>query len=86
MKLARLNVSHWPLPDLVAFNNRVHGRVDPWWARKWVRRIVWAGLGGFCRHLGIMSSYYTLAVIAPTVRRQRADSEGRRITGQLLRA
>src|SRR3990170_2748138 len=47
MKLPRLNVSDWPLPDLVAFNNRVHGRVDPWFARRWVRRVTWTGLGLF---------------------------------------
>ncbi len=47
MKLPRLNVSNWPLPDLVAFNNRVHGRVDPWFARRWVRRVTWTGLGLF---------------------------------------
>ena len=42
MKFERLNVPDWPLPDLVAFNERVHGVVDPWWARVWVRRITWA--------------------------------------------
>ena len=31
MKFERLNVPQWPLPDLVAFNRRVHERVDPWW-------------------------------------------------------
>jgi penicillin-binding protein 1A len=41
MKFERLNVPAWPLPDLVAFNERVHGVVDPWWARVWVRRIAW---------------------------------------------
>jgi penicillin-binding protein 1A len=35
------------LPDLVAFNNRVHDRIDPWFARKWVRRLAWLGAGGF---------------------------------------
>jgi len=47
MKLPRLNVANWPLPDLVAFNNRVHERVDPWFARRWVRRLTWTGLGFF---------------------------------------
>ncbi len=41
MKFERLNVPAWPLPDLVAFNERVHGVIDPWWARVWVRRIAW---------------------------------------------
>jgi penicillin-binding protein 1A len=42
MKFERLNVPDWPLPDLVAFNNRVHEWIDPWWERVWVRRITWA--------------------------------------------
>jgi penicillin-binding protein 1A len=42
MKFERLNVPEWPLPDLVAFNERVHALVDPWWARTWVRWITWA--------------------------------------------
>ena len=25
-------------PDLVAFNARVHERIDPWFERRWVRR------------------------------------------------
>ncbi|HEX8841186.1 MAG TPA: hypothetical protein VF757_02690, partial [Sphingomicrobium sp.] len=47
MKFERLNVPQWPLPDLVAFNERVHQRIDPWWERKWVRLLTWAGLGLF---------------------------------------
>ncbi len=27
------------IPDLAAFNQRVHARVDPWFQRKWVRRL-----------------------------------------------
>jgi penicillin-binding protein 1A len=27
------------IPDLAAFNQRVHDRVDPWFERKWVRRL-----------------------------------------------
>ena len=42
MKFERLNVPAWPLPDLVAFNGRVHGVIDPWWARAWVRWATWA--------------------------------------------
>src|SRR5436305_4800078 len=45
MQFERLNVPDWPLPDLVAFNQRVHEVVDPWWERAWVRRVAWAGLG-----------------------------------------
>jgi penicillin-binding protein 1A len=47
MKFERLNVPDWPLPDLVAFNQRVHEWVDPWWEHKWVRRGIWTGLGLF---------------------------------------
>jgi penicillin-binding protein 1A len=43
MKFERLTVPEWQLPDLVAFNRRVHERIDPWWERKWVRRLAWAG-------------------------------------------
>ena len=34
--------SRLKIPDLVAFNQRVHARVDPWFERKWVRRLAWA--------------------------------------------
>jgi penicillin-binding protein 1A len=47
MKFERLNVPEWPLPDLVAFNRRVHGIVDPWWERRWVRWIGWAAAALF---------------------------------------
>jgi penicillin-binding protein 1A len=35
------------LPDLAAFNRRVHRRIDPWFERNWVRRLTWLGAGGF---------------------------------------
>ena len=35
------------LPDLVAFNQRVHARIDPWFERRWVRRLTWTGVVGF---------------------------------------
>jgi penicillin-binding protein 1A len=47
MKFERLSVPHVPLPDLVEFNRRVHERVDPLFARRWVRRVAWIALGGF---------------------------------------
>ncbi|MFL6829090.1 MAG: penicillin-binding protein 1A [Sphingomicrobium sp.] len=47
MKFERLNVPDWQLPDLVAFNQKVHERIDPWWERKWVRRVTWTGTGLF---------------------------------------
>ena len=47
MKFERLTVPQLPLPDLVAFNQRVHERIDPWLEHPWVRRLTWAGLGFF---------------------------------------
>ena len=47
MRFERLTVPQWPLPDLVAFNERVRERIDPWWRRPWIRRGTWAGLGLF---------------------------------------
>ena len=47
MKFERLTLPDWQLPDLVAFNKRVHERVDPWWEERWVRRLTWTGLGFF---------------------------------------
>ena len=53
MKFERLSVPHWQLPDLVAFNRRVHERVDPWWERKWVRRATWLFLALFALFGGV---------------------------------
>jgi len=36
-----------PLPDLVAFNGRIHAWFDPWFERVWVRRLAWLGAAGF---------------------------------------
>ena len=47
MKFERLNVPDWPLPDLVAFNQRVRDRIDPWWRRRWVRWFTYAVAGMF---------------------------------------
>jgi penicillin-binding protein 1A len=47
MKFERLTSPGWQLPDLVAFNQRVHEWVDPLWARTWVRLIAWAVAGLF---------------------------------------
>src|ERR1700759_3606726 len=47
MKFERLTSPGWQLPDLVAFNERVHEWVDPWWARRWVRLIAWAAAALF---------------------------------------
>jgi penicillin-binding protein 1A len=42
MKFERLTPPGWELPDLVAFNGRVHAWVDPAWRRRWVRWLTWA--------------------------------------------
>ena len=47
MKFERLTIPDWQLPDLVAFNQRVHERVDPWWEERWVRRGTWTFVGLF---------------------------------------
>src|SRR6187455_2533050 len=47
MKFERLTVPDWELPDLVAFNRRVHERIDPLWQKKWLRITAWVGLAGF---------------------------------------
>ena len=47
MKFERLTSPDWQLPDLVAFNERVHNWVDPLWARRWVRWLSWAGAALF---------------------------------------
>ena len=52
MKFERLTIPDWELPDLVAFNERVHALVDPWWGRVWVRRLTWAALALFTLFAG----------------------------------
>src|SRR3954463_6080936 len=47
MKFERLTIPDWQLPDLVAFNQRVHERVDPWWEERWIRRGTWTFVGLF---------------------------------------
>ena len=58
MKFERLNVPDWPLPDLVAFNARVHERIDPWWRRRWVRWITWAAARRCSRSFAAMWIYF----------------------------
>jgi penicillin-binding protein 1A len=36
----------YQIPDLVAFNQRVHDRLDPWFENKWARRGAWGLFGG----------------------------------------
>jgi penicillin-binding protein 1A len=34
-------------PDLVAFNDRIHARLDPMWEKAWFRRFTWTALAAF---------------------------------------
>ena len=43
MKFESLSPPQLPMPDLVAFNRRVHAYVDPLFRRRWVRRLSMAG-------------------------------------------
>jgi penicillin-binding protein 1A len=42
-----MDVSSLRIPNLVAFNHRVHTRIDPWFERKGVRRLAWGALAAF---------------------------------------
>ena len=42
-----MDVSSLRIPNLVAFNHRVHTRIDPWFERKAVRRLTWAAAAAF---------------------------------------
>ena len=57
MRFERLQVPRFDLPfelpDLVAFNRRVHERVDPWFQRRWIRRLSWLALIGFVCFAGV---------------------------------
>ena len=47
MKFERLTPPDWRLPNLVAFNERVHGWIDPFWAHRLVRLVAYAGAALF---------------------------------------
>lgn len=47
MKFERLTSPAIPMPDLVDFNRRVHERLDPFFQRRWVKRLAIAGAIGF---------------------------------------
>jgi penicillin-binding protein 1A len=59
MKFERLTVPSWELPDLVAFNRRVHERIDPWWQRKWIRRTTWTAAVLFALFAGVWLYFAT---------------------------
>jgi penicillin-binding protein 1A len=59
MRFERLTVPTMPLPDLVAFNRRVHERIDPWFERRWVRRLTWLAAAGFALFAGVWLFFST---------------------------
>ncbi len=59
MKFERLPIPSWEFPDLVAFNRRVHERIDPWWNRRWIRRVTWTGLALFTLFAGVWLYFAT---------------------------
>jgi penicillin-binding protein 1A len=59
MRFERLTPPTMPMPDLVAFNRRVHEYVDPWFERRWVRRLTVLGLLGFALFAGVWLYFAT---------------------------
>jgi penicillin-binding protein 1A len=59
MRFERLTVPRMPLPDLVAFNRRVHERIDPWFERRWVRGLAWVAAAGFTLFAGLWLFFAT---------------------------
>lgn len=53
MRADRFSASQFQLPDLVAFNQRVRERIDPWLEKTWVRRGGILLLAGFVLFSGI---------------------------------
>jgi penicillin-binding protein 1A len=51
------------IPDLVAFNERVHQRIDPWFEAKWARRAAW---GLFAGLMLMALVFVTFAINLPT--------------------
>jgi penicillin-binding protein 1A len=59
MKFERLPAPSWEFPDLVAFNERVRQRLEPIWAKTWVRRLSWTALALFALFSGIWLYFAT---------------------------
>ena len=59
MRFERLTVPRLPVPDLVAFNRRVHDRLDPVFRPRWVRVLAWLGALGFAAFAGIWLFFAT---------------------------
>lgn len=41
-----MTTTRFQIPDLVALNQRIYDRYSPWFEKRWVRRLCYAGLGG----------------------------------------
>jgi penicillin-binding protein 1A len=54
-----LATPRFAIPDLVAFNARVRARLDPWWERRWFRRLTWAAVVAFL--IGTLTFVYFAA-------------------------
>lgn len=63
MKTERLSLPNIPMPDLVAFNARVHGWLDPWFARRWVK---WGAIAGGALFLMFAGIWLYFATGLPT--------------------
>ena len=67
MKSLSLPLPNLPLPDLVAFNARVHRRLDPWCERRWVRRLAIAAAAFFLLGAGMWVYFATGLPTAQTL-------------------
>lgn len=59
MKFERLSPPQVQLPDLVAFNKRVRGRLEPWFRRRWLRRLAIVGAVVFALFSGVWLYFAT---------------------------
>ena len=59
VKSQSLSLPNLPMPDLVAFNARVHERIDPWFERRWVRRLAMVAAAFFLIGSGVWLYFAT---------------------------
>ena len=59
MKFERLTPPRIQLPDFVAFNRRVRERIDPWFQRRWIRRLTIVGAVAFALFAGVWLYFAT---------------------------
>ena len=59
MKFEALSPPRIPMPDLVDFNRRVHERIDPFFQRRWVKRLTIAGAVLFALCAGVWLYFAT---------------------------